>query len=77
MGPKRLKHYARNCGATLALAHARTGDAAAISGYLGDDKTADHIFADFAERYADLNDQDYGAHSDGIQTGRVFAILDQ
>ena len=32
MGPKRLKAYAKHCGATLASAHARTGDAAMITG---------------------------------------------
>jgi uncharacterized protein (DUF2252 family) len=71
MGPKRLRNYAWHCGGTLALAHARTGDGAAISGYLGDDRTADDVFADFAERYADLNDADYAAHEQAIASGRV------
>ena len=74
MGPKRLKNYARRCGEALALAHARTGDAVAISGYLGDDETMDHALVDFAERYADLNERDHGAHEIAIETGRVAAI---
>ncbi len=61
MGPRRLKNYAAHCGAALTLAHARTGDAATISGYLGDDRTADDVFADFAARYADLNETDHAA----------------
>lgn len=73
MGPKRLNNYARHCGAALALAHARTGDAAMISGYLGDDETADHVFAEFADRYVDLNVADYAAHEAAIETGRVAA----
>ncbi len=71
MGPKRLKNYAWHCGGALALAHARTGDGAAIWGYLGDDRTADDIFADFAELYADLNEGDHAAHERAIKAGRV------
>ena len=73
MGPKRLKNYARHCGGALALAHARTGDGAAICGYLGDDRIADEVFADFAERYADLNEGDHAAHERAIESGRVAA----
>ena len=76
MGPKRLKSYAWYCGGTLALAHARTGDGAAIHGYLGLDDTADHVFAEFGERYADLNEQDHGAHEQAIASGRVEAAAE-
>lgn len=71
MGPKRLKNYAEHCGATLAMAHARTGDAAAIAGYLGDDATADHAFTEFARSYADLNESDHAAHTNAITSGEV------
>jgi uncharacterized protein (DUF2252 family) len=74
MGPKRIKEYAWHCGGTLALAHARTGDAATITGYLGDDDEADHVFAEFAERYADLNERDYATHEAAIADGRVQAF---
>jgi uncharacterized protein (DUF2252 family) len=73
MGPKRLARYAWHCGAALALAHARTGDGAAIYGYLGDESTADEVLADFAERYANLNDRDYAAHQDAIASGVISA----
>jgi uncharacterized protein (DUF2252 family) len=73
MGPKRLARYAWHCGAALALAHARTGDGAAIHGYLGDDRTADDVLADFAERYADLNERDYAAHQQAIANGVISA----
>lgn len=73
MGPRRLARYAWFCGATLALAHARTGDGPAIHGYLGGDGAADQVFADFAERYADLNEGDHAAHEDAIAAGRVQA----
>ena len=71
MGPKRLKNYAQHCGSALALAHARTGDAATISGYLGDDATIDHVLADFADSYADLAERDHGAHLHAIDEGRI------
>jgi hypothetical protein len=71
MGPKRLARYAAACGAVLALAHARTGDAAAIHGYLGDDDAADHLLAQFADKYADLNVADHAAHERAIEDGRV------
>ncbi|MGA7688846.1 MAG: DUF2252 family protein, partial [Jiangellales bacterium] len=71
MGPKRLARYAQHCGAALALAHARTGDRAAICAYLGDDDTADHVLADFAEHYAEVNERDYAAYQAAIADGRI------
>ena len=76
MGAKRLKRYAWHCGAALALAHVRTGDGAAIHGYLGDDDTADAVFADFAERYADRNQLDHAAHERAIADGRIEAAFE-
>ncbi len=76
LGPKPLKIYAGHCGAALALAHARTGDAAMLGGYLGTDSAADHALADFGEAYADLNVGDHAAHDAAIRSGRVDAIDD-
>ena len=59
MPPARLARYGEICGATLARAHARTGDAAKISGYLGDEDTFDRALERFAVAYADQNDADY------------------
>jgi hypothetical protein len=44
---------------TLARAHARSGDAAAIANYLGTSDKFDRAMATFAEAYADQNDRDY------------------
>ncbi|MCC0804833.1 DUF2252 domain-containing protein [Methylobacterium sp. W2] len=46
------KAYARLCGTTLARAHARSGDAAMIAGYLGKGDAFDEAVAEFAMRYA-------------------------
>ncbi|RLE21706.1 MAG: DUF2252 domain-containing protein, partial [Actinobacteria bacterium] len=76
LGPKGLKRYAKSCGAALALAHARAGDAPMISGYLGDDSTFDHALAAFGETYADLNDHDYALHQKAIKSGQIPAVFD-
>ena len=59
MPPARLARYGEVCGVTLARAHARSGDAAKIAGYLGDDDTFDRALEHFAVAYADQNDADY------------------
>ncbi len=46
-------HFAQWCGGTLARAHARSGEPAAISGYLGKGDTFDRAIAAFAITYAD------------------------
>jgi Uncharacterized protein conserved in bacteria (DUF2252) len=51
--------YARLCGWVLARAYARSGDAAAIAGYLGAGDRFDQAVATFAEAYADQNQADY------------------
>jgi uncharacterized protein (DUF2252 family) len=56
---KGLFDYARVCGVTLARAHARVGDPAMVSGYLGDDDTFDLAIADFSMEYARINASDY------------------
>src|SRR3954469_18751039 len=71
MPPKRLARYAEICGATLARAHARGGDAAKIAGYLGDDDTFDGALEQFAMSYADQNDADYAAFTDAADGQRI------
>lgn len=47
-----LVEYASLCGRTLARAHARSGDPAAISGYIGKSGALDDALASFALSYA-------------------------
>jgi uncharacterized protein (DUF2252 family) len=65
--------YAELCGVTLARAHARSGDAAAISGYLGKGNEFAQALAHFATTYADQNDRDHAALQQAITDGRVPA----
>lgn len=69
--PLGLGYYATLCGQTLARAHARSGDAVAISAYLGTSDTFDAAIADFAEAYADVNEKDHAAYLAAIEAGTV------
>ena len=71
--PKALLQHGALCAAALARAHARTGDPAAISGYLGKADVFDHAVADFAEEYADQTRKDHAALLRAIRQGRVPA----
>jgi uncharacterized protein (DUF2252 family) len=73
MKPRELREYAEICGRTLARAHARSGDAVAITAYLGSSATLDKALADFSELYADQNELDYAALTAAVETGRVTA----
>ena len=57
--PARMGSYARLCGWTLAKAHARSGEAAAIAGYLGKGSRFEEAVSRFALAYADQNERDY------------------
>jgi uncharacterized protein (DUF2252 family) len=66
-----MKLYGALCGRALARAHARTGDAVAISAYLGTSDTFDGAIADFAETYADVNARDHAAYLAAIEAGKI------
>jgi len=74
MLPNNLGFFAGVCGWTLARAHARSGDAVAISAYLGSSDDFDRSIVDFSERYADQNDRDYEAFLREVRSGRLEAI---
>ena len=61
VAPDTLRVYGRYCAFALAAGHARSGDAAAIAGYLGNGKTMDDALVRFAEAYAEQNERDYAA----------------
>jgi uncharacterized protein (DUF2252 family) len=73
MRPRELSAYAEICGRALARGHARSGDAVAITAYLGSGDTMDKALADFAELYADQNELDYAALTTAVKTGRIKA----
>jgi uncharacterized protein (DUF2252 family) len=68
-----LPFYAALCGRTLARAHARAGDAVALSSYMGDDSEFDKAIAEFGMAYADQTERDWHALLNAIKAGRVSA----
>ncbi len=74
--PSVMNQYAELCGWVLAHAHARSGDAAKIAGYLGKKSEFDEALADFAESYADQNELDYQALQHAVQQGRLEVYIE-
>jgi uncharacterized protein (DUF2252 family) len=68
---KSMARLAQITGWTLARAHARSGDAEAISGYLGSGSVFDEAVGAFAADYADQNERDHHAFVKAIRSGRI------
>jgi uncharacterized protein (DUF2252 family) len=71
--PRELAAYAEICGWTLARAHARSGDRAAIAAYLGGGDRFDRAIAEFAEGYADQTERDHAALAAAVEAGVLAA----
>jgi NAD(P)H-dependent flavin oxidoreductase YrpB (nitropropane dioxygenase family) len=63
-------------GAVLARAHARSGDAAVIAGYLGDNDSFDQAISEFAIAYANQTEKDHFALLKAVNSGRIIAADD-
>jgi uncharacterized protein (DUF2252 family) len=74
LSPDDLTRYAMLCGVTLARAHARSGDPAAISGYLGTGPQFDRALVSFADGYADQTVVDHAALEQAVAEGRIEAV---
>jgi uncharacterized protein (DUF2252 family) len=75
--PVQLKRYARVCGTVLARAHAKSGDAATISGYLGKKDAFDEAIGEFALAYADQTLRDHAALVAAVKAGRIEALMEE
>jgi uncharacterized protein (DUF2252 family) len=69
--PDGFIEYCRFCGWALARAHARSGDPAQISGYLGRSDVFDRALASFAETYADQTERDHAALAAVIKADQI------
>ena len=76
MIPSGMTVYAGLCGWTLARAHARSGDRVALAAYLGGSARFDQAIAEFAEAYADQNEDDYAALQAAVKEGKVEATTE-
>ena len=71
MGPEQLEGYAGLCGRSLAHAHARSGDAARLSGYIGKGNKLGKALEKFSLAYAEQNALDYAKLLEAEASGRV------
>jgi uncharacterized protein (DUF2252 family) len=74
--PKKVKteimdQYSSLCAWALALAHAKSGDAAMIAGYVGKSDELDEAMVNFAFAYADQTEKDYQALASAAKSGRI------
>ena len=74
--PSQMNDYAMLTGWTLARAHARSGEPAAISGYLGKSDVFDKAIAKFATAYADQSARDHDVLKKEVQGGRVDVVME-
>lgn len=66
-----LKAYSALCAKALAIAHGRSGEPAAIAGYLGKSEVFADAIAEFAQAYALQVDRDYADFLEALQTHRI------
>ncbi len=72
----RLKRYARYCGQALARSHAKSGNGAMISGYLGKSEAFDEAVSQFSIKYAKQNEKDYKRLLNAVRQGKIKATVE-
>ncbi len=68
--------FAKGCAWTLARAHARSGDAPAIAGYLGKSREFDEAIGDFSVAYANQAERDHAALKRAVRAGQIEAYTE-
>jgi uncharacterized protein (DUF2252 family) len=76
LSARALTEYVEACGWVLARAHARSGEAARIAGYLGSADPFDRAMARFAVAYADTNDADHAQLAAAVADGTLDAVIE-
>jgi uncharacterized protein (DUF2252 family) len=74
--PEQLEDYGRLCAWALARGHARSGDPAMISGYIGSSEAFDEAMCEFAIDYADQVQEDYKSFVRAAREGRIKATVE-
>ncbi|MFO0947342.1 MAG: DUF2252 domain-containing protein [Planctomycetota bacterium] len=75
--PSVMWEFANLCGWSLAHAHARSGEPAKISGYLGKSDKFDEAIADFAAAYADQSEQDHAELMKAVRAGKLEVFVER
>ena len=73
---KNIPQYAALCGWALALAHAKSGDAAMIAGYAGKGNELDKALVRFAFSYAEQTEKDYQVLAEASKSGRINVAVE-
>jgi len=73
---KGIRLYAELCGWALARSHARSGEPAKISGYLGEGDTFDEAISDFSKAYADQSERDHETLVKAVRAGKLEVIVE-
>lgn len=68
---KNFAAYSSLCAWAMALAHAKSGDAAMIAGYVGNSDELDEAMVQFAFAYADQTKEDFQALTEAAKSGRI------
>ena len=76
-GRAEMDLYATWCGRAFALSHARSGNPALLSGYMGKSGAMDQAIAAFAVVYADQNEKDHAALQKAVRRGTVKAVFEE
>jgi uncharacterized protein (DUF2252 family) len=76
-GQAEMDIFAGWCGKALALSHARSGDSAMLSGYMGKSDVFDRAIASFSLAYADQNERDHAALERAVKQGKVAAVFEE
>jgi uncharacterized protein (DUF2252 family) len=75
--PRNMADFAATCGGALARAHARSGDPAVLSGYMGKGRVLAAAIAAFAVKYADQNEADHGRLIEAVRQGVIEARFEE
>src|SRR6516164_8422916 len=75
--PSVMRQYAEACARTLARAHARSGEAAKISGYLGKGDAFDQAVTTFSTAYADQSERDHDTLMKAVQAGKLEVFIER
>jgi len=71
-----MLQYAELCGFTLARAHARSGESALISGYLGQSDSFDKAIVAFSIAYADQSEKDHAVLMKAVRRGDLEVVTE-
>ncbi len=69
--------FAGLTGWVLARAHARSGDSAVLSGYMGSSDVFDKAIGKFSIAYADQSERDHQALLNAVKSGRLEAYIER